>query len=262
MRHRKAGRQFSRNTSHRRAMLRALATNLVAHERIETTEAKAKELRRVAERMITRALRLGPVAYTPHDKLSLADRARRQAAQRQMARFLRRFVVVTAESESKKIDVVEKVFVDLARRFKDRPGGYTRIIKTGRRRGDNAPMSIVELVVRGEAKDEKAKPGKGATKNEGPKPETPAKAAPAASGKDAEKGTAKAAESGEKGEKESAGAPKPAATDPEAGKTTKAAKAATNADATKPKAEAESSEDKAEAKKPRRAKSKPQGDGD
>jgi large subunit ribosomal protein L17 len=204
--------------------------------------------------MITRALRLGPVAYTPHDKLSLADRARRQAAQRQMARFLRRFVVVTAESESKKIDVVEKVFVDLARRFKDRPGGYTRIIKTGRRRGDNAPMSIVELVVRGEAKDEKAKPSKGATKNESPKPETPAKAAPAASGKDAE--------SGDKGEKESAGAPKPAAADAETGKTTKAAKAAANADATKPKAEAESSEDKAEAKKPRRAKSKPQGDGD
>ena len=94
MRHRKAGRQFGRNTSHRRAMLRALTANLVAHERIETTDAKAKELRRVAERMITRAVRLGAVAYTPHDKLSVADRARRQAAQRQMARFLRRFAVV------------------------------------------------------------------------------------------------------------------------------------------------------------------------
>ena len=81
MRHGKSGRQFGRNTSHRRAMLRALTANLVAHERIETTDAKAKELRRVAERLITRAIRLGDVAYTPHDKLSIADRARRQAAQ-------------------------------------------------------------------------------------------------------------------------------------------------------------------------------------
>lgn len=146
MRHRKTGRQFSRNSSHRRAMLRALTANLVAHERIETTESKAKELRRVAERMITRARRLGEVAYTPHDKLSLADRARRQAAQRQMARFLRRFAVVRQGDEEHKIDLVEKVFVDLAKRFKDRSGGYTRMLKLGRRRGDNAPMTLIEFV--------------------------------------------------------------------------------------------------------------------
>ena len=147
MRHRKSGRQFSRNTSHRRAMLRALAANLVAHERIETTEAKAKELRRVAERIITRARRLGEVAYTPHDKLSIADRARRHAAQRQMARFLRRFATVeNSEQDAEKVDLVEKVFVDLAKRFKDRPGGYTRIVKLGRRRGDNAPMTLIEFV--------------------------------------------------------------------------------------------------------------------
>lgn len=151
MRHRKSGRQFSRNSSHRRAMLRALTANLVAHERIETTEPKAKELRRVAERMITRARRLGEVAYTPHEKLSLADRARRQAAQRQMARFLRRFAVVGQGDEEKKIDLVEKVFVDLARRFKDRSGGYTRMLKLGRRRGDNAPMTLIEFVDRPEA---------------------------------------------------------------------------------------------------------------
>ncbi|NLE85837.1 MAG: 50S ribosomal protein L17 [Myxococcales bacterium] len=152
MRHRKSGRQFSRNTSHRRAMLRALTANLIAHERIETTDAKAKELRRVAERVITRARRLGDVAFTPNDQLSVADRSRRLAAQQQVGRFLQRFAVVTeSEDSSKKIDLIEKVFVDLAKRFKDRPGGYTRIIKVGNRRGDNAPMSIIELVDPGAA---------------------------------------------------------------------------------------------------------------
>lgn len=152
MRHRKSGRQFSRNTSHRRAMLRALTANLIAHERIETTDAKAKELRRVAERVITRARRLGDVAFTPNDQLSVADRARRLAAQQQVGKFLQRFAVVTeSEEASKKVDLIEKVFVDLAKRFKDRPGGYTRIIKVGNRRGDNAPMSIIELVDPAEA---------------------------------------------------------------------------------------------------------------
>jgi large subunit ribosomal protein L17 len=150
MRHGKSGRQFGRNTSHRRAMLRALTANLVAHERIETTDAKAKELRRVAERLITRAIRLGEVAYTPHDKLSIADRARRHAAQQQVGAYLRRFQVTQEGNESTKVDLIEKVFVDLAKRFKSRPGGYTRIIKLGRRRGDNAPMSVIEFVDKGE----------------------------------------------------------------------------------------------------------------
>ena len=150
MRHGKSGRQFGRNTSHRRAMLRALTANLVAHERIETTDAKAKELRRVAERLITRAIRLGPIAYTPHAELSIADRARRQAAQQQVGTFLRRFQVTQDGEESTKVDLIEKVFVDLAKRFKSRPGGYTRIIKLGRRRGDNAPMSLIEFVDQGE----------------------------------------------------------------------------------------------------------------
>ncbi len=146
MRHRNAGRQFSRNSSHRRAMLRALTANLIAHGRIETTDAKAKELRRVAERVITKARRLGEVAYTQNDKLSLADRARRQAAQQQVARFLQRFAVIGSGDAAKKVDLIEKLFVELAQRFKDRPGGYTRIIKVGNRRGDNAPISIIELV--------------------------------------------------------------------------------------------------------------------
>ncbi len=128
-------------------MFRALAANLIAHERIETTDAKAKELRRVADRVITSAKRIGPLAYTPHGELSAADRAKRQAAQARVGQFLQRFAVVEdAEGESKKVDLLEKVFVDLAKRFKDRPGGYTRIMKVGNRRGDNAPMSIIEFV--------------------------------------------------------------------------------------------------------------------
>jgi large subunit ribosomal protein L17 len=189
MRHRKAGRQFGRNTSHRRAMLRALTANLVAHERIETTDAKAKELRRVAERLITRAIRLGAVAYTPNDKLSTADRSRRLAVERQLGTFLRRFSVVTHGEESAKVDLIEKVFLDLAKRFKDRPGGYTRIIKLGHRRGDNAPMSLVEFVVgppkaaepEGEAEGKKtkskSKPAAAAEETAAAKPKAKAKAA-------------------------------------------------------------------------------------
>ena len=165
MRHRKAGRQFGRNSSHRRAMLRALTANLVAHERIETTDAKAKELRRVAERMITRATRLGAVAYTPQDKLNNGDRAKRLAAQQQVGRFLRRFATVSdGNGGVKKVDLVEKLFVDLAKRFKDRPGGYTRIIKLGRRRGDNAAKSLIELVERPEAARARKSEGKAETK--------------------------------------------------------------------------------------------------
>ena len=78
MRHKKSGRQFGRDTSSRRAMLRNLAANLIAHERIETTEAKAKELRRVAEKLITKATRLGKVAHTPQDQPDAQeDRERR-----------------------------------------------------------------------------------------------------------------------------------------------------------------------------------------
>ena len=77
MRHHNAGRKFDRNTSSRKAMFRNLAANLILNERIETTDAKAKELRRVAERLITKATRLGDSGHTTHDKLSESDRARR-----------------------------------------------------------------------------------------------------------------------------------------------------------------------------------------
>jgi large subunit ribosomal protein L17 len=146
MRHLNAGRKFGRNTSHRRAMFRNLAANLITHERIETTDEKAKELRRVAERLITKAIRLGEIAYTANADLKPEDRARRLHAQRLVGSFLPRFGMRLEDGKTKKIDLIEKVFVDLAKRFKGRPGGYTRIVKVGPRRGDNASLSLIELV--------------------------------------------------------------------------------------------------------------------
>lgn len=118
MRHRKEKRQLGRTTSHRQALLRNLVTSLLEKERIETTLAKAKELRRTADRMIT----LGK-------KGDLA--ARRRALQ-------------TIRSN----DVVQKVFADLALRYENRPGGYTRIYHLGPRPGDGASMALIELVDR------------------------------------------------------------------------------------------------------------------
>ena len=124
-------------------MLRNLAANLITHERIETTEAKAKELRRVAERLISKAARLGKVAYTPQGELSAADKARRLHAARLVAAYVPRWGVT---GEGTKVDIVEKVLIDLTKRFEGRPGGYTRIVKLGPRRGDNAPMTIIEFI--------------------------------------------------------------------------------------------------------------------
>ena len=189
-------------------MFRALTANLVAHERIETTDAKAKELRRVAERLITRAIRLGPVAYTPQKDLGVADQAKRHAAQLRMGRFLRRFAVVQSGGEERRVDLIEKVFLDLARRFRERPGGYTRIVKLGRRRGDNAPMSLVEFVELGAgaagaapaAEEKKAKKGAKAS-GEG-KAEKGAKAAAKSEAAEGEKPAAKRAKKPAKAEKE------------------------------------------------------------
>lgn len=144
MRHRKDGRKFSRNTSHRRAMFRNMAANLINHERIVTTHAKAKELRRVTERLITKAKRLGAVAYTPLEKLDARDRARRLHVKRLLASFLPRFAV--ERDNLTRRDLIEKVMVELSQRFAERPGGYTRITKLGPRLGDNAPMSVIEFV--------------------------------------------------------------------------------------------------------------------
>ncbi len=127
MRHKKKGRQFGRKTKHRWAMFRSLVTSLLEQERIETTEAKAKEIRGFTDRMIT----LGKEGTLP--------------ARRRALGFLR------------KKDIVAKLFSDVAPRFRDRPGGYTRLIKTRRRVGDSAEMVAIELVARaGEGADKKA----------------------------------------------------------------------------------------------------------
>src|SRR5882672_6242655 len=91
MRHQNAGRKFDRNSTSCRAMFRNLTANLVLNERIETTDAKAKELRRVAERLITKARRLGEVSYTPFEKLSEKDKANRLATKRLISSFLPRW---------------------------------------------------------------------------------------------------------------------------------------------------------------------------
>lgn len=121
MRHRKKGRQLGRKTKHRWALFRNLVTALLDHERIETTEAKAKEIRGFTDRMIT----LGKEGTLP--------------ARRRALGFLRSKAVVS------------KLFGDVAQRFKDRPGGYTRIIKTRRRVGDGGELVAIELVDRVDA---------------------------------------------------------------------------------------------------------------
>jgi len=137
-------------------MLRNLAGTLVLHERIETTDAKAKELRRVAERLLTRALRLGDDLTVDVAKLKKADRervlARRLHARREVGKDLPlRMARTLSDGTTEEIDLVHKLFEDLAPRYAERVrdgkgGGYTRIIKKLERKGDNAPMSLIEFV--------------------------------------------------------------------------------------------------------------------
>lgn len=159
MRHQKAGRKFGRDTSHRRAMFRNLAANLVLHERIETTDTKAKELRRIAERLVTRALRLKGDLVVDVTKLEEEDRqrimARRVHAERQIAKFLpRRGTRTLSDGTEEEVDLVGKLFSQIAPRYlkrveDGRGGGYTRIIKKLPRRGDNAPMALIEFLEEG-----------------------------------------------------------------------------------------------------------------
>ena len=116
MRHRKSGRQLNRNSSHRKAMFQNMANSLFLHEAIKTTLPKAKELRRVVEPLITKA-KSDSVANRRHVFSKLRDDA-----------------------------MVAKLFTELGPFYKDRPGGYVRILKAGFRTGDKAPMAVVQLV--------------------------------------------------------------------------------------------------------------------
>lgn len=116
--------KLGRTSSQRKALFRDLVTDIIINERIETTESKAKEVRPIIEKMITLGKR-GDL------------HARRQAAS-----FVRREVA----NEETGQDAIQKLFDDIAPRYEDRQGGYTRILKVGPRRGDGAPMAIIELV--------------------------------------------------------------------------------------------------------------------
>jgi large subunit ribosomal protein L17 len=122
MRHRIAGRILGRDAGHRKALFRNLVRELYIHERITTTEAKARAIRSEAEKMITKA------------KRGIADGGNRVHAQRQLVAFLNDKTVA------------KKVFDELAPRYLERNGGYTRIVKLGKRQGDAADMAIIELV--------------------------------------------------------------------------------------------------------------------
>ena len=133
MRHRVAGKKLNRSSGHRRALFRNLVSALIYHERIETTEAKAEAIRGHAEKLITLAKR-GLASSDP----TYGVHARRLAAAR-----LNRWVVTP---EGERVDLVKKLFEEIAPRYQNRPGGYTRIVKLGPRKGDAAPMVVLELV--------------------------------------------------------------------------------------------------------------------
>jgi large subunit ribosomal protein L17 len=136
MRHQNSGRKFDRDGSSRDAMFRNLAANLFTHERIETTVQKAKELRRIGA---------DANAATVSDPKIAAERL---ALKREIGSYLPRWQVRIVEGQAERIDVTEHLFREIAPRFIGRKGGYTRILKTGFRRGDNAEMCLIELVVR------------------------------------------------------------------------------------------------------------------
>jgi large subunit ribosomal protein L17 len=201
MRHQRAGLHLSRTAAHRKALFSNLVSALFTYERIRTTDAKAKETRRIAERTITWARRLGDVLTKPADKRTPEESARVVHAVRMARRIVRdRSAIV-------------KLFEDIGPRFLARRGGYTRIVKIGQRPGDAAPMSLLELVPDVNAKEKPVVDTEAETTSKG--------------GKAGKKASAKAA----KPEATEAAAAKPkrastkASSEPKAAKTPKAPKA-------------------------------------
>lgn len=178
MRHRHAGRKLGRTASHRKAMLKNMVTSLFAHERIKTTDEKAKEARRVAERMITFARR-GDLSARRHVAKTVRDP-----------------------------DILKKLFDDIAPRYTERPGGYTRILKLGVRRGDGARTAMLELIgIDEEGRKKKKKQRKKYRKVEIPKsPIAIAREKADQEAKAAEEAAAEAEKAAEKQAEETAGA--------------------------------------------------------
>lgn len=138
MRHRVRGRKLNRDSAHRKALRNNLIADLICNEQIITTEAKARMVRPAAEKMITLAKRgLANGAEDPSKEVH----ARRLAAAR-----LPRYRTIEEEGYYEDIDVVRKLFNEIAPRYAERPGGYTRMVKLGKRPGDNANMAILMLV--------------------------------------------------------------------------------------------------------------------
>ena len=211
MRHNKAGVKLNRTTSHRQAMFKNMVTSLFKHDRIRTTDVKAKELRRWADHVITLAKR-GDL------------HARRQ---------------VLAIVQEK--DVVHKIFEEVGKRFGSINGGYTRIIKIGRRPGDAAPVSIIELVTAGDKAAPKKKAKGPAKKKESEPQTTPAEKAIPAKAEDSE--SAAAPEAASEPEKEQAPEEQAAAAAPQV-EPEQAETSAAEADDTAPETAVESPEAK------------------
>ncbi len=134
MRHKRAGLHLSRTAAHRKALFSNMVSALLTYERIRTTAVKAKEIRRLAERAITWARRLGPILTKKPEKRTDEERSRVVHAMRMALRVVR------------DRDAVLKLFEEIGPRFLARHGGYTRIMKVGQRPGDAAPMALLELI--------------------------------------------------------------------------------------------------------------------
>lgn len=134
MRHRKSGRKLGRSSSHRKAMFSNMVASLVRYGRIETTEAKAKELRSIADRTINWGVSVSELTAKDPAHLSADERARIVHAKRMARRVL------------KDTDALRTLFSEVAPQLAGRPGGYTRVLKTRVRTGDAAPMAFIELV--------------------------------------------------------------------------------------------------------------------
>lgn len=135
MRHRKAGRKLGRNSSHRKAMWRNMVTSVIEHGRIRTTEAKAKEVRSMVEKTITKAIRVADIVAKDADTRTTEEKTRLVHAIRMAGRMVR----------SK--DALHRLFHEIAPQLTSRPGGYTRITKAGPRPGDAAPTAYIEIIL-------------------------------------------------------------------------------------------------------------------